>query len=257
MLVKTIAFSLAACASLVTAATIPPSKFVVFGASGEDNGSTAHLSTMSAYWNGRYSSGPVCSATHSTTIAYGGATTNNQFVYAQGKDGSIKSVKDAIADYLGNNTKETTTQRAGHYVLTDSGGNDVFYSLDSLAAGTDTPDAFASKLATYVYANVATLLDAGFRKIIIANIQPVGIMPITTDLGITDLGNTLETAIINAHKSALASLKTKYGSAASGVRIFDLASATRVANDYQLTDAMAINPADRQNLLGVVLYNWD
>ncbi|KAJ1953820.1 hypothetical protein EC988_002776 [Linderina pennispora] len=295
MLVKTIAFSLAACASLVTAATIPPSKFVVFGASGEDNGSTVHLSTMSAYWNGRYSSGPVWVEYAAKLLgytlnddAYGGATTNNQFVYAQGKDGSIKSVKDAIADYLGNNTKETTTQRAGHYVLTDSGGNDVFYSLDSLAAGTDTPDAFASKLATYVYANVATLLDAGFRKIIIANIQPVGIMPITTDLGIADLGNTLETAIINAHKSALASLKTKYGSAASGVRIFDLASATRVANDYQLTDAMAINrpteccittdsngnsvmcgdvdnrffidqfhmTAKPQNLLGVVLYNW-
>ncbi|KAJ1930709.1 hypothetical protein FBU59_006950 [Linderina macrospora] len=250
---------------------------------------------MSAYWNGRYSSGPVWVEYTAQLLgytladdAYGGATTNNQFVYAQGKNGAIKSVKDAITDYLGNNTRETAAQRAGHYVLADSGGNDVFYSLDKLASGAITPSDFASNLISYVYTNVATLLDAGFRKIIIADIQPVGIMPITTDMGITDLGNTLETAIVSAHKTALASLKTKYGSAASNVRVFDLAAATRIAYDYQLTNAMAIYQqaeycittdsegdsvwcsdvdnrffidqfhmtAKPQNLLGAVLYSW-
>ncbi|KAJ1963430.1 hypothetical protein GGI12_002061 [Dipsacomyces acuminosporus] len=255
MFVKTIAAfaaaAAAAAAAFVSAAAAQSAgKLVVFGASMEDNGSTPHKSASPAYWNGRYSNSytwpeytaKILGLTLSDN-AYGGATSNNSFAYAQGAAGPIPSVADAVQDYLNANANETPGRRQSHIVLIDVGGNDVFYRLGDFLKGAITPAAFAQGLAANIYKSVGVLLDAGFRNIHVANIQPLAVMPFAIQSLVVPLAASIENAILDAHRTALASFKQQRGSAASKVSLFDLDTAMRTYMGLSVTIPMNVwNP---------------
>ncbi|KAI8319727.1 hypothetical protein GQ54DRAFT_313289 [Martensiomyces pterosporus] len=247
MFVKT-ATAIAAIAAIATAAPVSAAKkLVVFGASFDDNGSTHHDSSMQAYWNGRYSNSYVWPEYAAKILgltlsdnAYGGATSDNSFVYAQGANGPITSVHDAIQNYINTYTNEPAGLRAAHTVIIDIGGNDAFYSTTSLASGAVDISTFVSNLTSHIYSDVGVLVNAGFRNIYIANIQPLGIMPFATTNDIVPLAEALESTIVGSHTAALASFKKQYGTAANNVKIFDMAASFRAMMDTEVVSAMNI-----------------
>ncbi|KAJ1959186.1 hypothetical protein GGI12_004469, partial [Dipsacomyces acuminosporus] len=95
-------------------------------------------------------------------------------------------------------------------------------------------------LAAHIYSSVGALLDAGFRKIYVANIQPLGVMPFAMENLIAPIAAIIEFAIVKAHEDALAELKKKYGAVANNVNIFDLASAMKTYMNPFVTIPMKV-----------------
>ncbi|KAJ1912429.1 hypothetical protein H4219_005610 [Mycoemilia scoparia] len=178
-----------------SAATCKPKgnekSFIVFGNSASDIGNKLAIFGQPAYWEGRFSNGPVWNeyAAHLLNMplvnyAIGGATSSNTALVNGTKNGEfIPSLLDQIDDYL-KNTTNTVKHPEKSIVTLEVGGNNILWPLyvDPNYILTNKAK-FISVLVDDIIAGLQKVYNAGYRQFLIWDVPALYKGPILEGKG--------------------------------------------------------------------------
>ncbi|KAJ3355252.1 hypothetical protein HDU83_003829, partial [Entophlyctis luteolus] len=150
---------------------------VTFGDSASDNGNYFAATGLptAPYWHGRFSNGPVW-------VEYLAQYLSNSTLHDYAWAYSTANVSDAISSYSGipdlfaqlkTFKNETSVNYETTVFTVFSGANDIDYEADSGAL----PDSAA--IARYVIEFVGELLDTGAKQVLVGNLPPLDLLPVT------------------------------------------------------------------------------
>ena len=202
------------------------SQLVAFGDELSDNGNGSYAHGMTGgttvYGYRSWTNGPVAvqylaALLHIPLVDYafggccgggkGGATIDNAYTAS---DAGSPSVKDQIAKYTGSGAAGASKSIAFIW----AGENDLSKHTDTFWFGDQHNTDFANNFASITASNVQKLVSAGVKHIVVANIYPKHLAPVTaaylcgTNAGcVTTWGNVIQQAN-NKLKSTLASMST-------------------------------------------------
>jgi thermolabile hemolysin len=249
---------------------VPFTSMIVFGDSYSDTGNIYSASNGTApspsqSWDGRYSDGPVWTeyiakyfdlpvhqlldieesnsdVTVTTDFAWGGATTNNNFIsaYSTYIDDTIPAVNEQIQNYLGE-VSQTINDDVLHVLW--SGYNDYWwyvYHNYTVGDGSDeerTNDDYnltevASSVAQYVVDNMEELYINGARQFMVVNLHNMSAAP--EALAQTDEVKKSYNILVNHHNRFLEEYIDAFESKYNDTNIYR-------PNVYQSMDCISTN----------------
>lgn len=269
---------------------LPSHAMVVFGDSFSDTGNIHHASNRSQpgrwSWEGRYADGPVWeeyvaqflglppptpSSTGGTNYAWGGATTDNDYIdaYSSYLNADVPSVAEQIATYL-----EDSLDGADSQALSDSlhvlfsGYNDYWwyvYRNYTTVRGQDLNfENVYTTVANGVVDNVERLYDAGARQFMVANVMNMSTwaeaeLQTSQELDAYDV-------LVSGHNNLLSGLLAEFEESHDDatVYIFDVFDAFECLNDRR--DYLGIqnihspcytsDTEDHGNVFGHKFWDW-
>ncbi|CAF4162295.1 unnamed protein product, partial [Adineta steineri] len=182
-------------------------KIIVFGDSNTDGGNVYKLTNNTwpitpPYYQGRFTNGPNwfdrLNASSKSNYAYGGATTDNNFVkgYTKLNLVLVPGIRQQIASYFNDTLNTTINFNRTMYILW-AGGND-FIANSSITV---------SSLTNSFMNSVRDLLKFGAKNILIFNQAPIQVYPYFSRQNLSATYTALTLQINNALQASLNSTR--------------------------------------------------
>ncbi|CAF0721644.1 unnamed protein product [Adineta steineri] len=228
-------------------------KIIVFGDSNTDGGNVYKLTNNTwpitpPYYQGRFTNGPNwfdrLNASSKSNYAYGGATTDNNFVkgYTKLNLVLVPGIRQQIASYFNDTLNTTINFNRTMYILW-AGGND-FIANSSITV---------SSLTNSFMNSVRDLLKFGAKNILIFNQAPIQVYPYFSRQNLSATYTALTLQINNALQASLNSTRNNYTNVS--IQTFDLnALVTKVVANQSYPFANNVSKCwDNVNLTTVAL----
>ncbi|KAJ1917669.1 hypothetical protein H4219_003081 [Mycoemilia scoparia] len=219
--------------------------FIVFGNSMSDVGNKLAIFGQKAYWNGRFSNGPVWNEYAAAFLklplvnyAIGGATSSNTaLVNGTTSSGAlIPSLLDQIDAFLKNNTNIQHPEK--NTMVLEVGGNNILWPL-----ATDPKYVMANKdklidgIANDMMTGLQKVFDAGYRRFLVWNVPGADHSPeMPNNQDVKNLVNEIITSANSKISDGLKSFNSKNKPAFS--QLFDAHTLLGNVQDQKVSKAL-------------------
>ncbi|PWA02715.1 hypothetical protein BB558_001146 [Smittium angustum] len=246
--------------SLMVATTLSAGikpQLVVFGDTLSDIGNIENVTFVVPWWNGHFSTGPIWNEylayyKNYTLVSYaiGGATSNNTFVNMLAQDNvTTSSVPDQIVTYTGVfGGKYNTSALADDVVAIEIGAND-FLRIALLLAGDeiDVP-AFIDGLVSNIINSLQSLIEFGYRKLLVTDIPDFKTIPEVIAFGET-VSFKIDEYVRAANTKlnvAAQKLATDNSESIDYVRVVSFYNTLSAVTKKNVADALSITVVDKE-----------
>ncbi|KAJ1917637.1 hypothetical protein H4219_003099 [Mycoemilia scoparia] len=152
--------------------------FIVFGDSVSDVGNKLALFNQQAYWNGRFTNGPVWNEYTAALLklplvnyAFGGSTSSNSaLINGTTTSGAlIPSLLDQVDAFLKNNTNAKNPEK--DIMTFQTGGNNILWPLSADPTFLiENEDKIIDGIANDMMTGLQKVYDAGYRRFLVWNV---------------------------------------------------------------------------------------